>query len=338
MMPSRHRMRVLGACALSCSFVVFACSRGEPPRVAEFLRHARDPNLPLVTVVTPNSAEAIPLVRVLRSELRGSFDVQVSLAGPDLAAEELRGAIDSARPAAVVLVDNSVTSLYRRAIAGHEAPPPAVLVMNSFVEQVQPTIPNSTAIGFEPPAVVSLTHVRSLLERPIRRAGVVYRKGFEGFIEKERARARAEDIELVGIEVAEHPSTSAIGRALHRIERAEPDVVWITNDNVLLSQAALSEAWLPFARKARVPIVVGVPALVTKDGSFGTYAAVPDAEGLGLQTADLLFRLDGPRFHDSVGPVQPPVSIRTYLNVPRAVSLGLAPEGKSRVDVLVDEH
>lgn len=337
-MPPRRRLRMFALGALSLLFVSLACSRGEPARVAEFRSVARDPSLPLVTVVTPDSPEAIPLVRVLRSELRGSFDVQVSLAGPELDAEDLREALDTSRPVAVVLVDNSVTSLYRRAILGHRTPPPAVLVMNSFVEQVQPTIPNSTAIGFEPPAVVSLTHVRSLLERPIRRAGVVYRKGFEGFIEKERARARAEDIELVGIEVAEHPSTSAIGRALHRLERADPDVVWITNDNVLLSERALSEAWLPFARKARVPIVVGVPALVTKDGSFGTYAAVPDTEGLGLQTADLLFGLDGERFHASVAAVQPPVSIRTYLNVPRAVSLGLAPEGRSRVDVLVEEH
>jgi hypothetical protein len=310
-----------------------ASRTGRPPHALE--SGPRHPELLLVSVLTPSNAEVHSLVSTLRSELEGEFDVAVTLVTSETTPTKLRQQLDRDAPKAVVLVDNAVAVAYRAAIASHPAPPPSVLVMNSFVDEVQPTIENSTAIGFEPPAVVTLTHVRSLLRRPVARAGVIYRAGFEAFIERERSRAKEEDIELVGVRVPRHPSVNAIGRALHRLERENLDAVWITNDNVLLTAGALARAWLPFAAKARIPIVVGVPGLVAHDGSFGTYAAVPDSEGLGLQAAEMIFRLEELGFRADGQAVEPPLSLRTYLHVERARTLGLPPEGEARVDVLL---
>src|SRR5690606_16298844 len=112
-----------------------------------------------------------------------------------------------------------------------------------------------------------------------------------------------------------------LNHALRELEGQDVQALWISNDNVLLSPTLLSHAWLPLARRAKIPIVVGVPSLVTSRPHFGTYAAVPDLEGLGLQTADLVYELESAGWNARKTPVQPPVSIKTYVDLPRAREL-----------------
>jgi len=104
---------------------------------------------------------------------------------------------------------------------------------------------------------------------------------------------------------------------------------------VLLSQKLLSNTWVPFAKKTALPIVVGVPALVQGSVPFGTYAAVPDTVGLGVQTADLIYALEKSGWRTQGPAVQPPVAVKTYLNVALARELGAPPESEKRVDVLL---
>jgi len=208
--------------------------------------------------------------------------------------------------------------------------------MSSFVEALQKSVPNSTAIGFETPAVTTLSDVRSILGRPIARAGMVYRTGFEAFVAHERELAKREEIELVALAVPEEPNVATLSRVLRRLEREHLDAVWISNDNVLLSKKLLSNAWVPFAKKTALPIVVGVPALVETAVPFGTYAAVPDTVGLGVQAADLIYALQRQGWHWPGPAVQPPVAVKTYLNVARARELGAPLESEKRIDVLLE--
>jgi ABC-type uncharacterized transport system substrate-binding protein len=291
--------------------------------------------LPLVQLLTPNTPAVLPLVASLRREVAADLDLQVVLIGEQTQESFVRNLLVQELPAAVVLVDNSSALLYAHAIQDLAAPPPAIIVMASFVEQLQAQIPNSTGIAFEPPAVTSLSDMRSVMGRPLTRVGVVYRRGFEAFIDQERSRAAQEKIELVTVQVASRPTLSSLTRALRSLEREDLDAVWVSNDNVLLTRRLLTRAWLPFARKSKLPIVVGVPALVQPAVHFGLYAAVPDAAALGVQTADVLFSLLEHDFKHQGPAIQPPFALKTYLDLEQARGLGLAPGGEARVDVLV---
>ena len=313
-----------------------ACSPSANVSLPEFAPRRRRPHLPLVSVLAPEAAPVLPLLSTLRSELALDFDVQVIPLRQQLSTSELAGELQLSQPKAIVLVDNSAAQLYAPIANAARDPLPSIIVMSSFVERLQSRVPNSTAIAFETPAVTTLSEVRSILGRPIARAGVVYREGFEAFVARERELARLEQIELVALPVANEPSVASLGRVLRRLEREHLDAMWISNDNVLLSKRLLAEDWLPFAKKTALPIVVGVPALVQSALPFGTYAAVPDTVGLGVQTADLIYALQKSSWQPSGPRVQPPVTVKTYLNVARARELGAPRENDKRVDVLLE--
>lgn len=311
------------------------CQPSASVPLTEFQARPRRSQLPLISVLAPEAAPVLPLVATLRSELSADFDVQVIPIRHETTSQQLGATLDAQRPNAVVLVDNSAVQLYGPLASAQPHPLPSVIVMSSFVERLQRSVPNSTAIAFETPAVTTLSDVRSILARPITRAGLVYREGFESFVERERALALSEKIELVAMSVPAEPNVASLGRALRRLEREHLDAMWLSNDNVLLSQKLLSNTWLPFARKTALPIVVGVPALVQGTVPFGTYAAVPDTVGLGVQTADLIYALQKSGWQSQGPAVQPPVAVKTYLNVTRARELGAPPENDKRVDVLL---
>jgi len=311
------------------------CGPSASVPLSEFQARPRRSQLPLVSVLAPEAATVLPLVATLRSELLSDFDLEVIPLRRETTPSELRSTLAAQKPSAIVLVDNSAVQLYAPLASAAQQPLPAVIVMSSFVERLQASVPNSVAIAFETPAVTTLSDVRSILARPIARAGVVYREGFEGFVARERALALAEKIELIAIAVPAEPSVASLGRALRRMEREHLDAMWLSNDNVLLTQKLLSNTWIPFAKKTALPIVVGVPALVQGVVPFGTYAAVPDTVGLGVQTADLIYALQKSGWHLQGPAVQPPVAVKTYLNVALARELGAPVENEKRVDVLL---
>ena len=333
------RAKVAALACLGFGLGVGPASSGCQPAVhvplTEFQARPRRGQLPLISVLAPEAAPVVPLVATLRSELLADFDLEVIPIRHDTTSSELRGALDAQRPSAVVLVDNSAVQLYAPLASSQTHPLPAVIVMSSFVERLQHSVPNSTAIAFETPAVTTLSDVRSILARPIARAGVVYREGFESFVARERELAQREKIELVAMAVPAEPNVASLGRALRRLEREHLDAMWLSNDNVLLTQKLLSNTWVPFARKTALPIVVGVPALVEGSVPFGTYAAVPDTVGLGVQAADLIYALQKSGWQTQGPGVQPPVAVKTYLNVALARELGAPPENEKRVDVLL---
>lgn len=297
----------------------------------------RRADFPLVLLLAPARAVPDALLTSLRSELHEDFDVHTLELELDGGTNQLEKQLPELKPHVVVLVDNPTVALYRTWARSNAAPPPAIIVMASFAEQLHLTVPNSTGIAFEPPAVTVLSDLRRLLRTPIRRAGVVYREGFESFIARERQRLAAEKIDLIAVSVSPAPTARSLNRALRELEAENVQALWVVNDNVLLSPALLSQAWLPLAQQGKIPIVVGVPSLVTNRPHFGTYAAVPDLEGLGLQAADLVYELEGSGWDARATAVQPPVSIKTYVDLAQARQLGLLPEDDQLIDVLVRE-
>jgi len=332
---SYRRALAVGLTAISLGLMSSACQTVTSASHLGAVAHSRRVHLPLIVVLAPDANQVVPLVNTLRSELAADFDVQAIAVSQETSTADLAHALATLKPKAAVLVDNSVVQLYAPIALAAEHPLPSVIVMASFVERLQKLVPNSTAISFETPAVTTLSAVRSVLSRPITRAGVIYREGFETFITQERARATQEGIELVAVPVSAHPNVATLSRALRRLEREHLDAVWVSNDNVLLSKRLLGNAWFPFAKKSALPIVVGVPALVRSTIPFGTYAAVPDIVGLGVQTADLIYALQPGGWGKQMPRVQPPVAVKTYLNVAQARLMGASDETEKQVDVLL---
>jgi hypothetical protein len=322
---------------LGSGVVLGACLGREP--AAEPTHWAppspRRTGVDLILILAPPSPHVEPLIAAVRSELKDEFDVEVQAVHEYSTDQALALSIESAHPQAIIALDNPTALKYGRWARKQAAPPPVILAMASFVEQLRDEVPHSTGISFEPPAVTTLVDMRRLLERPIRKAGVVYREGFERQIAQEGARLATENIQLVGVRVPTRPSPRSVALALRQLQKSGIEALWVSNDNVLLSDALLAKAWLPSIRRLDLAVVVGVPGLVGGPHHLGTYAAVADIEGLGLQLADMIFELRASRWRTSSRPIQPAVSIRTYLDVTQAERLGMDPAQRATVDVLV---
>jgi putative ABC transport system substrate-binding protein len=295
----------------------------------------RRAQVPMVVVLSQNQRAVLPFQSALRAELAEDFDVWSCPIESAVDWPEAQRLIEEWRPVVVVLVDNPTAVLYRNWAANRKAPPAAILVMSAFVEELQPTIPNSVAVAFESPAVTSLVAVRSLLERRINRVGVLYREHFGNFIERQRRQLAEERITLVSESLTMRPSPAELRRGLRRLRREGVDALWVTNDNVLLSKGMLASVWLPFAERYPMPIVVGVPTLVGHQVHFGLYAAAPDIEALGVQTADLVIALSSRGYHADARQVLPPLAARTYVDWELARNLGAKPALKTNFDIVI---
>lgn len=295
----------------------------------------RRSQLPMVVVLSQSQRVVLPYQAALRSELADDFDVWSWPVDGEADWQATQRLIEQWRPVVVVLVDNPTAVHYRDWAANRPSLPAAILVMSAFVEELQPTVPNSVAVAFESPAVTSLVAVRALLERRINRVGVLYRERFSAFIERQRRQLADERITLVSERLSMNPSPGELRRGLKRLRRQGVDALWVTNDDALLSKAMLAGVWLPFAERYPMPIVVGVPSLVGRQVHFGLYAAAPDIEALGVQTADLVIELRARDYRADGRRVLPPLSARTYVDWELARNLGAKQMLESTVDIVV---
>ena len=295
---------------------------------------------PLIFLALPDS----PPFRVVRSslveELREDFDFVTELVGPPTQLGELARHIERNRPRAVVVMDNPVLALYRRYADGcppGRAAPPAVAVMASFLEELR-NLGNTTGIAYEVPGVTAFVQLRSVIARPVRRVAVLYRPRFAHFIQRQLHLAAKEQITLLPIAVGADPTSDDIRNALRTArESSQLDALWVLNDNGLLRDARfLTTAWRPEIGRLRVPVVVGLSSLAVAEARFGTFAVVPDHEALGVQSAQLIFKLAETDWRADRLPIEPPISTVTIANLTRLQQMfGLQPGAAGRVDQVV---
>lgn len=347
---TRSVLRVCGwvalAVALALATTLSACHGPQSGRgsALPFADPPRRPTAPVLLVLTPPAPDPWPVIDALRDEAGSHFDVFVrTVAGPSHrdhssergGADEIATTMAKLRPAAVVLLNNSSVLAYRRWALTQPAPPPSLILMTAFAEELQRTVPGSRAISYETPAVTALVGLRGTFGVSVRRAGTVARPSFARYLDRQQALAAVEQIELVREPVSETPTAEELRRALERLATAELDALWVLNDNRLLEPSLLERAWLPFVARFERPIVVGVPSLIRSHPSFGTYAAVPDLDALGVQAADLLLELDGPGAGAPAVAVHQPLSVEVLVDATQARRMGLRLAEPHRIDRLV---
>jgi hypothetical protein len=280
---------------------------------------AAKPGIPTLFLAMPNAPDFVAVRKALVSEVQKNFNLNTFIVTADTQDAAFATALERANPVCVVLMNNSTVNLFRRYESNHPRPKPlpTVVVMTSFLEELQSKLKHATGIAYEVPGVTAFVNLRSVITTTVARVGVIYRPAFHGFIERQRALAAKESIELVPVSVPSDVSAAAIRDTLHTmIKSSRIDAIWMLNDNGLLRDGSfLDEAWRSELTESKMPLIVGVPNLVNPISPLGTLAVVPDHEALGLQTANLLFDLAENDWDIASHPVELPLSVKTIVDV-----------------------
>jgi putative ABC transport system substrate-binding protein len=293
--------------------------------------------VPTLLIAMPNSPNFVEVRKSLVWEVQKSFNIHTLAVGPETTVADLGSAIQTVAPVCLVLMNNATMNLYRQyQTANPTAPmPPAVLLMASFVEEVQARLRRATGIAYEVPGVTAFVNLRSVISAPINRVGVIYRPAFQKFVEHQTALAAKEHVDLISVSVPNDVTAVGLREALHSLARnSKVDAFWMLNDNELVRNAEfIDDAWSAELSDAKLPLIVGVPNLVEPSSPLGTLAVVPDHEALGLQAANLLFDLSDNNWQVESHPVELPLSVKTVVDV-RLVraTFGLRPDVLKHID------
>jgi len=324
---------LLGSCANSLP------TDGNHPQAAPLVDPPRRPGKALVLVAMPDSTSFRTVRRALVDEIKKDFDVSTQIVDSHTNAATFGAQIDAAHPTCLVLMDNPTVKLYRAYQKAHQGPPPpAVVVMSSFLEELRADLPNTSGVAYEVPGVTAFVNLRSVIERPVTRVGVLHRPSFRRFVERQKALAAKEQITLVPVEVPSEPTSSDVRGALRSFQSSKIDALWVLNDNLLLRDGGFLEtAWRPEIASLGVPVVVGVPTLVSAEARFGTFAVLPDLEPLGVQAANVLYEISENDWRAGEHAVELPVSTVTVVNMRQVKEhFGLREGAARRIDKVIE--
>lgn len=278
----------------------------------------RRPDHDAVLVFLPESAHTREAWETLKDELGSDFDVLTRLVSPEVDQAYLSREIEAARPRGIVLMGNLAMNLYldyQRHNPGKTFPP-ALVVMASFFEQQRALFRNTTGISYEIPGITTFVGLRSFVYHPVRRVGVIHRPLFVNYVDRQARLAAVEQVQIVRAEVGASPGPYEVRRALDRlIHRDRVDAVWVLNDNVLLEPELIAKGWLTVLHKNPTLVVVGVGSLVDQRLHFGSFAMLPDHAALGVQTANLVFKLSEHGWNADSEPVELPLAVQTVVDL-----------------------
>ena len=250
-----------------------------------------NPGAPVIIVCMPDTAQSREVWNGLSDELSHDYRlVAIQVERADESALIAAG-IEQYRPSALLLMNNPTVGAYRKyqSHANSRVFPPSVIVMTSFLEAQIERVIGATGITYEVPLITVMTNLRRLVKLTSERVGVIVREPLRAFISKQVALANRERIVAIQAVVSARPNASELKRAIRQL-KDDVDVLWILNDDRLLTPQLISEGWLPgLDERPWLPTVVGARSLVSLGHSFGTLAVLPDHVSLGSQAANLLF-------------------------------------------------
>jgi putative ABC transport system substrate-binding protein len=293
--------------------------------------------VPALLIAMPNSPNFVEVRKSLVSEVQKNFNIHTFTVGPETRDADLAASIQAANPVCVVLMNNATINLYRQYQTANPIAkmPPSVLLMASFVEELQSQIRRATGIAYEVPGVTAFVRLRSVITTPINRVGVIYRPVFRNFVERQKSLAAREHVEIISVSVPNDVTAAGLREALHSLANGHKvDAVWMLNDNAMVrDEEFVDDAWRAEVTEAKLPLIVGVSNFVEPSFPLGTLAVVPDHEALGLQAANLIFDLSDNDWQVESHPVELPLSVKTVVDI-RLVraNFGLQPDALRHID------
>jgi hypothetical protein len=274
---------------------LFSCSSGQSvgkrPFYSEIASiNASKPGAKTIIVFMPHTQQTMDVWLGLTDELERDFCLVAVKLESAFDVPIIEQAMARYHPDGLVLMNNPTVQAYRDFQALHQGIkfPPAVIVMTSFLESQANQVTNATGISYEVPLVMLITDLRKLIALPTGRVGVISRTSLLWFVNRQIELARREQVPVSVEQVGPLPRPADIRLALRRLKRSV-DVIWILNDNQLLTPKLISKGWLPgLDERPWVPTIVGAASLVSPQHSFGTFAVLPDHVALGAQAASLV--------------------------------------------------
>jgi hypothetical protein len=276
----------------------------------------------------------------LLDELGGDFRLVAILVTNATESPIIDAALQRFNPAGLVLMNNPTVSAYRQLQRRQPSRdfPPAVVVMTSFLESQSADLKGVTGISYEVPLITAMTNLRRLLVLPRERVGVISRAPLMGFVKQQLELAAREQVVVVQEEVHQSPNASELKRAIRRIKQ-RCDVIWILNDDQLLTPKLISDAWLPgLDERPWLPTIVGAASLVSAKSTFGTFAVLPDHVALGAQAGSLLLDIADEDWElDDSSRIQLPLSTTTTIDLAQAKErFKLQPDALQQVDRILE--
>ena len=262
----------------------------------------------------------------LQSELSDDFEVKKYCITQNGTVGDFRKVMQAVQPRLAVLIDNKSIYLYRnyqQSLPRDERIVPSVAIMGIMLEEVIGCLKNACGISYEIPIVTGVVNFRAVSSRSLKKVGVVHREYLRGFIERNAVFCKREGIRLVTVALPNKTDSynPFIKKALRQLADEKIEAIWVPNDNALLQSDIIRKEWIPFVKKMRIPVIVGIEALANPELDFGTFAVLPDHEALGKQTAEMVYDVMDNNWRCEEHRVDPPLAIYKIINLRQATKL-----------------
>ncbi|WDE04802.1 hypothetical protein SG34_026400 [Thalassomonas viridans] len=259
------------------------------------------------------------VVNGMSDDLEGDIGFAELVVDAGSRVSDVAAQIKTHQPKVIVLIGNSSVNLYtkyQQAFPGQEFPP-SIALAALFVDKFIPFLKNATGIRYEIPLVTSVVNMRLLMEKPIKKVGVVYRSWMQDIFDENVAYCRAEGIELIGGKLPnkDRNMNRKIKQQLQGLINQGVDVIWLLNDNQLINQKALKKVWLPLITRSKLPVIVGIKSLLATKLNLGSFAIVPDHYGLGVQASSVLLEIMENDWKILEQNIEHPLSVKQIVNV-----------------------
>lgn len=272
----------------------------------------------------------------LINEIRDDFTVSVIELDENTSTEYIDSVINGydLPKAAVLIGNNAIRSYIKYSNKNRQKTEPiqVVTILALDVQRAVSGLENVNAIAYETPMLTALVSFRRTFNKPVDKVGVLYRNSLKSFIEKHTHYCAKEKISIRGIEISDDTSKIQldIASALQNlIGNEKVDALWIPNDNVLLKPEFLGNIWFPALKKKKIPLIVGVEALVNPELNFGTFAVIPDPVALGEQAAEIIYNLKADDWQHTGIMIHPAISMYSVLNIKKAYEIAAKEDFKT---------
>lgn len=256
----------------------------------------------------------------LKGELASEFSIDELLLSEELVPQDIKRKINTVSPKMVILMDNKAISLYKKyqesLSTAEKNNIPSVSIMGVFMNLALEGMANATGISYEVPVVTSIVSLRAALDRPFKKVGIVHRDILNDFVRINKEYCSKEGVAIINYEISSKDNIKkSVKKSLERLDgKDKVDAIWVPNDNNLLTADILQNVWMPFAKKFKKPIIVGVEVLVNPKFNFGTFAVIPDHKSLGMQAAEKVYEAMDNNWQMDSMVIDPPTSIYKIIN------------------------
>lgn len=261
----------------------------------------------------------------MKEELEDDISYNEMIIDNQTRVADLSAKIKIVQPKIVILMDNKVINLYKSYQKQQEGPfIPTVSILASFMDLSISGLKNATGIFYEVPLVTSIVNLRAVLPAmTLDKVGVINRECTQTTIAINQKYCQRENIELLAYQIPnKRKIKSKIKKELKRLKKKNIDALWIPNDSYIVNPRLLKSLWIPFAKKFKKPIIVGVEVLAEPRFHFGTFAVIPDHLQIGVRVAQMVYDImDNDWKVEEQGRLEQPRSVYKIINLPQVENI-----------------